>query len=244
MAIDFYGPEGLPELRPPGTALPRDLAAFEQMCTRIAKDGQMLDVGCADGFASREIRQRRPDVSTVGIDFSMHQLELNASGGGNRLARVDLGDGLPFTDDTFDGVYACELIEHLMNPDLFLDEVRRVLRKGGVLVMTTPNLAAWYNRALLAIGTQPMYMESSAVSTRVGAGVTKKFRQYDTPVGHIRVMTQAALCDLLTMHGFDVVHLGAVTFERFPQPVQKFDSWLAKVRPSLASIHVVAAQPR
>jgi len=58
-------------------------------------------------------------------------------------------------------VIMSELIEHLVDPDATLDEALRVLVPGGTLLLSTPNLAAWYNRALLLFGVQPVFTEVS-----------------------------------------------------------------------------------
>src|SRR5262249_51796080 len=63
--------------------------------------------------------------------------------------------GLPFAAESADVVIMSELIEHLVDTDSALDEVFRVLRPGGSLLLSTPNLAAWYNRGLGALGGQP-----------------------------------------------------------------------------------------
>ncbi|MEJ8669191.1 class I SAM-dependent methyltransferase [Streptomyces sp. MS1.AVA.1] len=69
--------------------------------------------------------------------------------------------GLPFRTGSADAVLFSEVIEHLVDPDAALDEIRRVLRPGGHLMLSTPNLAAWYNRALLLAGVQPVFSEVS-----------------------------------------------------------------------------------
>jgi ubiquinone/menaquinone biosynthesis C-methylase UbiE len=46
---------------------------------------------------------------------------------------------LPFRDASFDGLFAGELVEHLPDPEAGIEEFRRVLRPGGMLVLTTPN---------------------------------------------------------------------------------------------------------
>lgn len=62
-------------------------------------------------------------------------------------------DKLPFTDNIFDIVTCSELIEHLpFDPYHMLREVQRVLNKGGILILTTPNLATLTNRVKLLFG--------------------------------------------------------------------------------------------
>lgn len=61
-------------------------------------------------------------------------------------SKVDLNGKLPFDDGFFDAVVCIEGIEHLHRPFDFVRECRRVLRKGGVMVMTTPNISALRSR--------------------------------------------------------------------------------------------------
>lgn len=65
---------------------------------------------------------------------------------GNAFARVNLDASLPWPDETFDAVFSTEGIEHLENHYLFLREMCRVLKPGGVLVLTTPNITALRSR--------------------------------------------------------------------------------------------------
>lgn len=69
--------------------------------------------------------------------------------------RLDAGAPLPFRSGTLDGILAGELIEHLFDTRLLLAECFRVLRPGGILVLTTPNLATFQDRLRFLIGRSP-----------------------------------------------------------------------------------------
>jgi ubiquinone/menaquinone biosynthesis C-methylase UbiE len=58
----------------------------------------------------------------------------------------------PFPDEAFDLCTFLDVIEHVENPDNAIKEIHRVLKKEGFLLLTTPNVAAWYNRLLLLFG--------------------------------------------------------------------------------------------
>jgi SAM-dependent methyltransferase len=81
----------------------------------------------------------------IGIDISAVALEISREvergrGSGERFEfRQSRGDVLPLDDASVDLLFAGESIEHVDMPEVFLDEVRRVLRPGGQLVLTTPN---------------------------------------------------------------------------------------------------------
>jgi 2-polyprenyl-3-methyl-5-hydroxy-6-metoxy-1,4-benzoquinol methylase len=65
---------------------------------------------------------------------------------GKAFTKVNLDLPLPWSDDTFDAVFSTEGIEHLENHFSFLREVCRILKPGGLLVLTTPNITALRSR--------------------------------------------------------------------------------------------------
>ncbi len=65
---------------------------------------------------------------------------------GASFAEVNLDAPLPWSDQSFDAVFSTEGIEHLENHYSFLREIFRILKPGGVLVLTTPNITALRSR--------------------------------------------------------------------------------------------------
>ena len=86
------------------------------------------------------LRKRGLNVSALDIQGSAAAL----LGGAFHIA--DLNLKLPMRDKSFDLVVSVEGIEHLENPHLFLREVNRVLKDGGWLVLTTPNIVSLRSR--------------------------------------------------------------------------------------------------
>lgn len=98
-------------------------------------------------------------------------------------------DRFPYADATFDIVLFCEIIEHLTgDPLAALLEIRRVLRPGGELVLTTPNVARLENRARLL----------------AGENIYDPYSGYGPYGRHNREYTGAELTQLLTHAGFSV----------------------------------------
>ncbi len=166
-----------------------------------------------------EIGPERPAIATavvqgLGIDArdyeSVDSSEISAealrdAGFHPRILDVSRDD-LPFPTASFDVVIASEVIEHLTRPEWFLRNCRRALRGDGILVMTTPNLAAWFNRYALAVGRQPIYTETGEewVFGR------DPFAPTSRPVGHLHVLTLRAFRQLVRHAGFDVLELVGV----------------------------------
>lgn len=103
-----------------------------------------LDVGCGDGVMVDRFLHLGARV--VGLDSQPEALELArklTSVGRNAVmwVRAD-AHNLPFSDNTFDFVTCIEVIEHLNKADLCIAEVRRILKPGGVFVVTTPEASS------------------------------------------------------------------------------------------------------
>lgn len=97
---------------------------------------RILDIGCGTGF-NIEYMQQHGYADIIGLDFSPDALMFCQSRG---LARLVCGDGTlpPFQDGSFDVVTALDMIEHLEDDVIALNELSRILRPGGLLVIFTP----------------------------------------------------------------------------------------------------------
>jgi SAM-dependent methyltransferase len=192
----------------------------------------ILDVGCGDGAALAVAATQNPEHQFAGIDWSADALR-QARARGLTVVRGTMETRLPVADDAADVVIMSELIEHLVDPDGAVAEVRRVLRPGGSLLLSTPNLAAWYNRGLLAVGIQPVFSEVSltGVFGRPGSVVA----------GHLRLFTRRALTEFLTASGFRCVTVAGARYHDVPRIMQPLDRAFCRW-PSAASILLVHAR--
>jgi SAM-dependent methyltransferase len=193
----------------------------------------ILDVGCGDGAATAEAVRVSPGHRVLGLDWSPDSIG-RASRLGLTLVRATAEPpGLPVRSGAADVVIMSELIEHLVDTDAALDEAHRVLKPGGTLLLSTPNLAAWYNRGLLALGVQPVFSEVSlrGVYGRPGSQVA----------GHLRMFTRRALTGLLAASGFGDIVVSGARYHDVPRPLRPLDrvfcGW-----PSAASILLVRAR--
>jgi len=99
----------------------------------------VLDVPCGAGAFTKRMLDR--GLKVVSVDY---EDLMQAPRGGLMLA--DMNATLPFAEGVFDAVVCIDGIEHIERPFDFIGECHRVTRKGGVLVISTPNLSALRSR--------------------------------------------------------------------------------------------------
>ncbi len=107
-------------------------------CGRIALGARVLELGCGTGEFTRRVTF--PGCRLVALDLSAELLALAVRKVGKAAGFVR-GDAetLPFSDGAFDVVSGCSVLHHL-DVDAALREIRRVLRPGGRLVFSEPDL--------------------------------------------------------------------------------------------------------
>ncbi|MGJ3243116.1 MAG: class I SAM-dependent methyltransferase [Opitutales bacterium] len=108
-----------------------------------------LDIGCREGHQARWLESRGYRVTAIDIEQVYPKAEV-----------VDVDQGLPYPENTYDLVWCSEVIEHLRDPAAFVAEAKRVLRPGGRLVLTTPNSAFWLYPLLRLFGKTPASVQN------------------------------------------------------------------------------------
>lgn len=148
---------------------------------KYSKEGEtVVDLGCVNNYLKQFLERRK----YIGVDIT-----------GNPDILADVEKGLPFfKDNTTDFVIAGEIIEHIVDTDFFLSEIYRILKKDGKLLLTTPNLASWINRARLLFGRQPHYCENRL--------------RPNIDAGHVRCYTYGDLKQQLIEHKFKIIQFG------------------------------------
>lgn len=196
----------------------------------VESQARILDLGCGDGCFLAGVHKKYPQLKITGIDLSLVQLEKAKKRiPSGEFSQATLSKGLPYPDNHFDVIYCGEVIEHLFDPDSLLKEAHRVLRPGGVLYMTTPNLFAWYNRVLMLFGISPLFVEYSTEDASVGYGILRRVKSSDQPVGHLRIFHPLAFRELQEKCGFKNVELNAAAFEVFPSMIKIIDQLIARI---------------
>lgn len=104
----------------------------------LVEDKTVLDIACGTGFGISLLSPKASFVTGVDID-PQAAFYAKSQCGDNAAVLLGNGLGLPFDDDRFDVITSFETLEHLHDRRGFLLELRRVLRFGGTLVLSTPN---------------------------------------------------------------------------------------------------------
>jgi glycosyltransferase involved in cell wall biosynthesis/SAM-dependent methyltransferase len=141
-----------------------------------------------------------------------HQRSVTSESGETFECTVDLFDAekdvFPYPDATFDTVLCCELVEHLTaDPLHMLAEINRILKPGGYLVITTPNLASLRSLSGILQGYHPQLF-STYIRPRNGVVDARHAREY----------TPKELERLLQDGGFEVTLLETGPFRDEPKP--------------------------
>jgi ubiquinone/menaquinone biosynthesis C-methylase UbiE len=172
-------------LEPSDFALRRDF-----LLARVAPGERVLDVGCGEGRFTSELRLA--GAQAVGIDVAEEPLERARSRDGLLDVRlIDEAGDWPLEDSSFDVAWAGEVIEHVADTAAWLSELRRVLRSGGRLLLSTP---ANGRGRLLGL----------AASRRAFAA------HFDPLADHLRFYSRETLTRLIEDFGFDSVEIDAV----------------------------------
>ena len=128
-----------------------DYTEGKEIAKRLTPDGDgkmALDLGARFGAQTQWLRDKGYRVTSVDVDPKFVGCE-----------QLDANDALPYEDESFDLVWCSEVIEHLREPSFSLQELLRVTRPGGRLILTTPNSYMWLFVMLSWFGLTPQRLQ-------------------------------------------------------------------------------------
>jgi 2-polyprenyl-3-methyl-5-hydroxy-6-metoxy-1,4-benzoquinol methylase len=170
---------------------PADLELRSRFLLGAVRPGErVLDVGCGEGSFAAELA--RAGVEVVAIDVAEEPLRRARERHPELELRLVEEAGWPFADASFDAVWAGEVIEHATDTAAWLSELRRTLRPGGRLLLSTP---------------------AHGLLTRLRLAVSERaFAEHFQPLGdHLHFYTRGALAGLLADFGFEHVRVTAAS---------------------------------
>lgn len=160
-----------------------DLDRILSFCRREIQ-GCVLDAGCGDGFFTKILSEQDRTEGVTGIDISSKAVELaRAKNPDLKFHQGELNQ-IPLESNSYDFISMVEVIEHLVDVDGVLAEIARVLKPGGLFLVTTTDFN-WLKSVLIAA----FY-----------------FERYFYPTNpHVRFFTKNTLSQVLISHGLSVV---------------------------------------
>ncbi len=186
------------------------------------KSLKLLDIGC--GSLTQLYKYKKSDDVYHCIDYYK-----SIEGKYDKYFQMDLNEQRIYKKikAKYDVIFCSEVLEHLYSPDDLLEEIKQLMHKDSILILSTPNLAYYINRILLFFGISPLFLENSS-ETKLGRKF-KKFGQGNPIEGHIKVFTYGALLDLFKAKKLKVTKIISVPVWYLP-----FDRVVCKFFPSLS----------
>ena len=194
------------------------LMTKDAVAMRETSPVELLEIGCGNAdplahvleFLKSRLGLTDDQIKVTGWDVSETGIE-EARKSGFDAAVHDITDRglLDGVDKEYDVILFTEVLEHVVDTGQALRNIHGLLKEGGFLVMTTPNLASWYNRILLLFGIQPHMTEVSFEPHRFGNRLFEKVLGEKSGeshmAGHVRVFCYRALREFLEFNQFKIV---------------------------------------
>jgi SAM-dependent methyltransferase len=203
--------------------------------------GRLLDCACGDGEFTVQVACRARVSQAYGIECVNERIT-EATDRGVIVTRGDVNDSVPYKSCFFDIVHADQIIEHLTNIDLFLEEIKRVLRPDGYAIFSINDLASWHSRFSLALRMEavPLQVPNDATGDSTFDPL-QAMRHPSQSDSRLLVFSFQGLTELCHYHGFWVERLTFAGYypllPHLPGLTGKLDavhaaSLIAKLRPS------------
>lgn len=110
----------------------------EYIVSFVPKTNLILDVGCGNGWVASTFLKKNIKIISLDISITNPKKVLLKFGKDNHTGIVSDAIKLPFKNSTLPVIIASEIIEHTLNPENFINELMRVLKPGGKLIISTP----------------------------------------------------------------------------------------------------------
>jgi 2-polyprenyl-3-methyl-5-hydroxy-6-metoxy-1,4-benzoquinol methylase len=178
----------------------------------LPRGAKVLDAPCGDGEVSIELAKLGFEVSAVDMVDELRPEARAALGSRFRIA--DMTRPLPWPDSSFDIILCIEGIEHLEDAFAFLREIWRLLKGGGILVVSTPNIISLRSRMRFFgsgfYNCDPRPLDESARH----------------PMHHISLRTFPELRYMLGTSGFELTSVAATHTKPITYAYSIFAPWM------------------
>jgi 2-polyprenyl-3-methyl-5-hydroxy-6-metoxy-1,4-benzoquinol methylase len=165
-----------------------------------------LDLGCDNGEITMKMAREIRTKNIIGIDIVTDRIKI-AKKKGIKTIESNLNRVLPIASKTVSVVHANQVIEHVGDVDLFLEEICRVLKPGGYAIISTENASSWCNILALILGWQ-MFSLTNISSKTLGVGNPLAFHRDEKITlnswKHKTIFSYLGLIEFVEAWGFEV----------------------------------------
>lgn len=195
---------------------------FCEIAVRLAGAHRVLDVGAGQGLLLSFLTELGHECHALDVqDQASAYPDTYGKGIGFQVCNIE-ADVLPYPDASFDAVVCCQVLEHFSHSHLpAVQEMRRVLRPGGVLEIDVPNVASFRNRFRLLRGKNITY--DYAAHYLQAIPILHKGMSY-YPLRHNREFTKDELELLLHLSGFQRYEVSFLKSRRYREGIQRMRS--------------------
>jgi ubiquinone/menaquinone biosynthesis C-methylase UbiE len=207
----------------------------ENFLSLLKKNGsaKLLDLGCDDGEFTIETSKIIGTKIVYGLDVVEEKL-CKAQQRGIKIIQSDLNKELPIKDNFFDVIISNQVIEHLIDVDLFVEEIYRILKPGGYAVISTENLASWHNIFALLLGQQAFSQtisKKSHVGCRLSPHYCERTGEWAKNKGplHNKIFAYGGLKEIFELYQFKVESLLGSGY--YPMPTRSLMKIAGRIDP-------------
>lgn len=170
---------------------------------KLFKNGEVvLDLASGEGAVSEFLKSLGCEVTA--FDISKEALK-KAAKRGIRTVQGNVENKLPFKDQSFDAIFWGDNVEHLFLPGKTLNEIHRILKKNGRIIISTPNMGYWrYRLYYLFKGMVPQ---------------TEWYNENPWEWEHIRFFNREVMKGFLRGNGFKMNNFFGVSRRRLDLPL-------------------------
>lgn len=211
-----------------------------------------LDLGCAVGYNTARVQKILKPQKTLALEYDPQAAQVVLARGIPVICH-DLNQPLPLCSASVDVITVLDVLEHLVETWRFLTEVYRVLKPGGVVLIDSPNLAAWHNILGLMLGVQPSSGPHLVSIADSDWGLVEDMHRRDhqltgqsaeTVVNskmhrHIVIPAYRSLRRVLQKAGFEVLACRGFGYYPLPPPLS---DWMCRLDISHAHHYLIKAR--